>query len=160
MEIVNFTFIDEIENYDKVNNPLRLSVYKLLPIGIKWDYGGKEYKMQNGNKIIATVLKDNKHIAVIEVPKNEILNNAYIIDGKNIQKYNIRNLLNNSGLIIKSPYIFGENNDIKLDKNSVIFDYVHYECNELYFFISIGNEDYRFSFDMETGNIGKLIVSR
>ncbi|MDR0434128.1 MAG: hypothetical protein LBH21_03575 [Gracilibacteraceae bacterium] len=36
--INNFALIEEIDNYDKANNPLNLSVYELLPIGVKWDY--------------------------------------------------------------------------------------------------------------------------
>jgi hypothetical protein len=44
---------------------------------------------------------------------------------------------------------------------SSVFGKIHdYEYNELYFFISIENEYYRFAFDLKTGNIGNLIVSR
>jgi hypothetical protein len=160
MKITDFTFIDEMENYDKINNPLKLSVYALLPIGIKWKYCEKEYKIKNGNKIIAKLLKDNKHIAVIEIPKNRTLNDAYIISGNNTQEYNIRNILNKTELTITSPYITGENNHIKLNKNAAIFNDVYYAYNELYFFIFIENEYYKFTFDLKTGNIGKLIVSQ
>jgi hypothetical protein len=154
--IENLTFINEIENYDRENNPLHLSVYELLPVGIKWNYNGQEYKIQNGNKINAKLLKDDKHIAIIE--ENKKMNEAYIINGNNIQKYNIRKLLNKKDLTINSPYIMG--NNIKLNKETLTFYDVYYEELELYFFAFIRNEYYRFSFDVETGGIGKLITSR
>jgi hypothetical protein len=128
-----------------------------LPIGIKWNYNGQEYRIQNGNKIIAKLLKDNKHIAVIE--ENKKINEAYIINGYNIQEYNIRKLLDKKDLTITSPYIT-ENNIIKLNKETLAFYNVYYEGMELYFFVFIENEYYRFSFDLETGEIGELIISR
>ncbi|MDR1451686.1 MAG: hypothetical protein LBI57_05075 [Helicobacteraceae bacterium] len=128
-----------------------------MPIGIKWNYNGQEYRIQNGNKIIAKLLKDNKHIAVIE--ENKKINEAYIINGYNIQEYNIRKLLDKKDLTITSPYIT-ENNIIKLNKETLAFYNVYYEGMELYFFVFIENEYYRFSFDLETGEIGELIISR
>jgi hypothetical protein len=156
--INDFTYIEEIENYDKGNNPLKLSAYELLPVGIKWNYNGQEYKIQNGNRITAKLLNDKKHIAIIE--ENEKLNEAYIVDGNNIREYNIRELLDEKNLEIKSPYIIGENNYTKLNKDILIFYDVFYVRQELYFYVNIENEDYRFSFDFETGKIGKLIISK
>jgi hypothetical protein len=103
--INDFIYIEEIENYDKENNPLKLSVYELLPVGIKWNYNGKEYKIQNGNRITAKLLNDKKHIAIIEISNNKSgkLNEAFIVDGNNIQEYNIRELLGKNNLEIKSP---------------------------------------------------------
>jgi hypothetical protein len=157
--ITNFEFIEKTEGYDKINNPLRLSVYELLPAGIKWHYNGKEYKIKKETGLVAILLNDEKHIAVVEETLNGELNEAYIVTGNNIQKYNIRRLLNESDLTIKSPYAAEENNTVK-DKNTIIFDAVYYEGQELYFFIFIKNEYYRFSFNLENGKIGKLIVSR
>jgi hypothetical protein len=158
--ISNFTLIEKIENYDKAGNPLNLSVYELLPIGIKWNYNGRAYEIQNGNKLTAKLLNDRKHIAIIEVSDNKNLNEAYIVDGTNVQKYNIRKLLDENDLEIRSPHIIGENNRIKLNKCTLIFYDVYYVDRELYFYVIIENADYRFSFDLETGKIGELTISK
>jgi hypothetical protein len=158
--IRNFTLIEEIEHYDKAGNPLHLSVRELLPVGVKWNCNGREYEIQNGNKLTAKVLNDRKYIAIIECSDNKKLNEAYIVDGTNIQKYNIRKLLDENDLEIRPPHITGENNRIKLNKDTLIFYDVYYEGRELYFYVIIGNEDYRFSFDLETGGIGELAASK
>jgi hypothetical protein len=158
--INNFILSEEIADYDKTNKPQQLSVYELLPVAISWNYQGKKYAIQNGNKLTAKLLNDKKHIAIIETSKNKKLNEAYIVDGHNIQKYNIRKLVNKTNLEIKAPYSAGENDYIKLDKNSLFFYDVYYVGPELYFYVIIQNEDYRFSFALETGEIGKLIISK
>jgi hypothetical protein len=205
--INDFTLIEEIENYDRAANPLKLSVYELLPIGVKWNYKGREYEIQNGHRLTAKLLNDRKHIAIIEVHdnkpprskttgigdvggllreeglgvgsipvagkwkrsklrgiepvlRNKNSNEAYIVDGTNNQKYNIGKLLNGNNLESKSPHIIGENNRIKLNMDTLIFDDVYYINQELYFYAVVGNEDYRFSFDLETGKMGELTISR
>jgi hypothetical protein len=68
--------------------------------------------------------------------------------------------LTENDLEIRSPHITGDNNRIKLNKDTLIFYDVYYEGRELYFYVIIENKDYRFSFDLETGKIGKLIISK
>jgi hypothetical protein len=148
-EIIDFTIIEVFEKYDKHKNLLNLSVYDLLPCGIKWNCNGKEYLIKNGNKIDALLLKDNKSISIIEEPYNKIKNKTYIINGNNEIEFNIRNLL------------FG-NKKITLEydiKDLYIWE-AHYIGNELYYFINTNGYDYRFLFDLETGKIGDLIFSK
>ena len=56
-EITNFTIIEAFEKYDKHKNQLKLSVYDLLPIGIKWNYNGKEYTNKNPRRRAAGYFK-------------------------------------------------------------------------------------------------------
>jgi hypothetical protein len=137
--ILNFKIIESFEKYDNHKNPLNLSVYDLLPVGVKWNCNGKEYQINNGNKMDALLLKNNQSISIIEEPYNKIKNRAYIINGNNEIQYNINNLL--------FEYNF---------KDLYIWE-TRYIKNELYYFININGFDYRFSFDLETGKIGELI---
>ena len=140
-EKTNFTIIKAFEKYDKHKNQLKLSVYDLLPIGIKWNYNGKEYTINNGNKIEALLLKDNKNISIIEEPYSIIKNKAYIIDGNSKTKYNIK------GLLLENKNFISEYKVNKL----YIYE-AHYIDNELYYFININEFDYRFIFNIEDGN--------
>ena len=162
MEIIitNFELIYKYGNYDRKNNLSGLTVEELMPIGIKWKYNGQEYKINNGKKLSAILLENNKNIAIVEEPYNNQLNKAYIINGNNTEKYNVKNLLNKIDLKTRSPYILGGNNFVRINKYGLLFDYPCYEGNELYFHISANNNEYRFLFDLETGKIGELIYSR
>jgi hypothetical protein len=148
-EIINFTIIEVFEKYDKNKNPLNLSVYDLLPRGIKWNCNGKEYSINNGNKIYALLLKNNKSISIIEKPYNKVENKTYIINGNNEIEFNIRNLLLGNKKITLEYNI----------RDLYIWE-AYYIGNELYYFINTNGSDYRFSFDFETGKIGDLIFSR
>jgi hypothetical protein len=92
-KIINFKIIEAFEKYDEHKNPLNLSVYDLLPVGVKWNYNGKEYQINNGNKMETLLLKNNQSISIIEEPYNKIKNRAYIINGNNEIQYNVNNLL-------------------------------------------------------------------
>jgi hypothetical protein len=127
---------------------------------VKWNYNGQAHEIQNGNRLTVKLLNDRKHIAIIEVSDNRNLNEAYIVDGTSVQKYNLRKLLNETNLEIRSPHIIGDNHRIKLNKDTLIFYDVYYINQELYFYAVVENEDYRFSFDLETGKIGKLTISK
>ena len=59
-EIRNFATIERFEKYDKIKNPLQLSVNDLLAIGVEWEYNGQKFKLQKGKKIEAVLLKNNK----------------------------------------------------------------------------------------------------
>jgi hypothetical protein len=148
-EIINFTIIETFEKYDKHKNPLNLSVYDLLPCGVKWNYKGKEYSIKNGNKIEALLLKNNKCISIIEEPYNKMKNKAYIINGNSEIKFNI-------------GYLLLENKKLTLEYNikDLYVCEAYYIGNELYYFININGYDYRFLFDVENGKIGELIFSR
>jgi hypothetical protein len=57
--------IEAFEKYETTENHLNLSVYDLLPIGVKWNYDGQEYEIINGSKIGALLLKNGKNILMI-----------------------------------------------------------------------------------------------
>ena len=150
-EIENILIIESFEKYDKQKNPLKLSVYDLLPCGVKWKYNGNEYLINNENKIEVLLLKNNENISIIEEPYNKIKNKAYIVNGENEVKYNIKDLLL-------------ENKEFMLEYNGInIFIYeAHYIENELFYFLNINGFDYRILFDLKSGelNYKKLIFSR
>ena len=148
-EIRNFATIERFEKYDKIKNHLQLSVNDLLAIGVEWEYNGQKFKLQKGKKIEAVLLKNNKNIAIIEEPFNKIKNKAYIISGNNEVKFNIKELLE-------------KNRSKVLEYNLKEFNFydAYYINNELYFFVNINGFDYRFSFDIETGECGELISSK
>jgi hypothetical protein len=148
-KIINFKIIETFEKYDKHKNPLNLSVYDLLPVGVKWNCNGKEYQINNGNKIEALLLKNNQSISIIEEPYNKIKNKAYIINGNNEIQYNVNNLLLENKKLTRE-YNF---------KDLYVWE-THYVDNEFYCFININGFDYRFSFDSETGEIGELFFLR
>jgi hypothetical protein len=150
--ITDFVIIEEHKKYDKVNNPLRLSVYDLMPTGVEWNCNGKKYKIRNGNKITPLLLKDNKHIAIVEESYNIHKNKAYIIDGNNEIKYNIKDLLFQNKSLLSKYYIYNI-------ADFVVFS-AYYINEELYFFVNIRGLDYRFSFDVNHGKYGELIISR
>ncbi|MCL2115828.1 MAG: hypothetical protein FWH29_06375 [Methanobrevibacter sp.] len=148
-EIRNFATIERFEKYDKIKNHLQLSVNDLLAIGVEWEYNGQKFKLQKGKKIEAVLLKNNKNIAIIEEPFNKIKNKAYIISGNNEVKFNIKELLE-------------KNRSKVLEYNLKEFNFydAYYINKELYFFVNINGLDYRFSFDIETGECGELISSK
>jgi hypothetical protein len=135
-QIMEFSYIEALEDYDKINNPLKLPAYELLPVGIKWKYNGQEYIINNGTKITALLLTDNQNIVVIEEPDDEKLNKAYIVNGKNEIKYDIKKIIRQDKEII---------NDVK------------YVNNELYYFGKNNGIKYKFTIDLEKGGINKLI---
>jgi hypothetical protein len=150
--ITDFVIIEEYKKYDKANNPLHLSVHDLMPIGIEWNYNGKKYNIQNGSKIMPLLLKGNNCIAIIEEPYNSYKNKAYIIEGNNVIRYNIKDLLFQNRSLLSKYNIYN-----KID--FVVSD-VYYINDELYFFVIINELDYRFSFDINYGKYGGLIFSK
>ena len=148
-QISNFEKIEQFENYNKNTNHLHLSVYDLLPIGVKWNYNGKKYIIKNGNKIEALLLNNNVSIAIIEEPYNIIKNKAYIINGNNEIEYDLKELLRENKNLITEYDI----------KDFFIYE-IHYIDSELYCFINIDEFDYRFSLNVLNGKIGKLIFMR
>jgi len=140
-EIIDFTIIEAFEKYDKHKNPLKLSVYDLLPSGIKWNYNGNEYLVNNGNKMSVLLLKNKKNISIIEEPYNKQKNKAYIVNGSNEIAYDIKNMLLENKLFISDYNV-----------NEYYIYEAYYIENELYYFMNINGFDYRILFDLGIGN--------
>lgn len=135
-----FKLLDNLDGYDKVANPKRLSVFELLPYGITWLCNGRINEIKHNDKIIPLLLKDNDGIALIKSPFNKKDNQAYIMAPFNEIKWNV------GGLVRKNI-------------ESAIFSDVYYVLNDLCFFVNVGGRDYRFVFEPNTGKIGNLIPS-
>lgn len=145
-DISNFQYIYESGDILKRKD---LSVYQKNPVGISWDYMGKSFKRDNvSSRLHADISYQSNLIAIIEGPftTSPDQNKAYIIDGGNNIIFNVAELF----LEKNKDLLFGK----ALFFNGVSFD------NGLYFFLDINNNGFRFQFNIETGEIGKLIESR
>lgn len=120
-----------------------ISIIDMLPNKITWEYMGKHFEWEDNEKLISLLLKDQRHIAIIESPYSKILNESYIIDGNGIIIWNIKDLL-------QQKHSFSQ----------VIFYDTYYINDILYFFVVVAGVDYRFCFNLSTGEIGGLIESR
>jgi hypothetical protein len=148
MKIENFKLINSVENYSNTENTNKLNVFELSPDSVCWSYDNQPYGIKNENKLYALLLKDENQIAVIEgLFNNAHDNKAYIVDGRNQKIWDIASLFHS----LYNNFLLGKR---------VIFIEVYYISNELNFFVSINNVDYRFAFDPQSGNIGKLFKSR
>lgn len=125
----------------KKNNPQRLSVFDLLSRGVTWSYLNKQYEIKDGNGVVSLLLTGCNEIALIKAPFDKDANRAWIISADSTVKWDVSS-------IIKKAY-----------SDAVFYD-VYYIGGELFFFIHINNDDFRFSFDAISGDIGVLLQSR
>lgn len=139
--IDNFRVADNLAGYDKKNNPQRFSVFDLLSKGVAWSYLNKQYEIMDDNGVVSLLLTGCNEIALIKAPFDKGANRAWIINADSTVKWDV------SG-IIKKTY------------NDAVFYDVYYIGGELFFFIHVNNNDFRFSFDAISGNIGILLQSR
>jgi hypothetical protein len=135
------------ESYDRINNPDRLSVSELSPMGISWCYNSQCYEITNERRVSALFLKDETGIVVVEAPFDHSNNKAYIINAKGEIVWNVKDLFHAKYKDFINGYY-------------VSFYYPIYESSGLYFHITMNNLEYRFLFDILTGDIGHIIESR
>ncbi|MBP2168743.1 hypothetical protein J2125_001935 [Erwinia toletana] len=138
--ITNYKKLYNKDGYDRVKNPLGLSVFELLPDGLLWEYNSKKYEKKNSDKIISVLTKDGGTIAMVEAPFDRERNRALIINPDKSVKWDVTALLKNA---------------IDYD----IFSDVYYIDDLLFFFYNKNGRDFRFSFDITTGNVGKIYES-
>ncbi|GAA6255063.1 hypothetical protein F070042J6_09150 [Bacteroides sp. f07] len=125
------------------------SVGELLPIGISWECNGTVYSKKNENGgLCATLLEYGNVIGIVESPYMGSFNPAYILDGTNQIIWNVTNLF----IAAYGKKYYG---GIKLHFIDVIN-----ENETLCFIINIANCDFRFSVNIKTGEIGRLIETR
>lgn len=139
--IDNFMVTDNLAGYDKKNNPQRLSVFDLLSKGVTWSHLNKKYEIKDDKGVISLLLTGHNEMALIKAPFDKDANRAWIISATGTVKWNISNIIN------------------KYYSDAVFYD-VYYIDGELYFFIHINNDDFRFSFDATSGDMGVLLQSR
>lgn len=138
--IQDFTVIDNLGSYDRDANPQGLSVWELLPTGVSWSFLGRPYKIESFDKLIPKLLLGSVGIAVVISPFDLKENKALIIKPDGDVMWDV-------GAVAKS--IVGRG----------IYSDVYYVSGQLCFFVNINNQDFRFSFDVVSGVVGKLITS-
>ena len=139
-DIKNFTANDGLGHYDRESNPQGLSVFELLPKEVSWSFLGHFYKVQSQDKLIPLLLVGEIGVAIVFSPFNAGSNNAMVIKPDGGVMWDV-------GTCARA-FIGGG-----------IFTDVYYVLGQLNFFVNIKNQDYRFSFDVVSGEPGKLIPS-
>lgn len=125
------------------------SIGELTPIGISWECNGTVYGRINENGLCATLLQYHNIIGVVESPyKKGNYNPAYILDNANQIIWNVSDLF----LATYGNKYYG---GVGLHFMDVIV-----ENETLCFIINISNCDFRFSINLETGEIGRLVETR
>lgn len=125
------------------------SVGERLPIGISWISKGRVYNRINENGGLCAVLLDCYNaIGVVENPYAGGFNSAYVLDGTNQTVWNVSEL-----------FITAYGNKYH-DGVRIHFADVRIEKEMLCFFVNISNCDFRFSFNIRTGELGRLIETR
>lgn len=144
-KIESFKYINSISSPTLWNR----SVGELQPTGFSWKYDGKIFSRIQEKGVLCAVLSgcDNV-IGVVENPYNGGFNAAYVLNGANQIIWDV------SDLFIAA---YGNN---YYDSTALHFVDVRIEKGTLYFFINISNYDFRFSIDIKTGAIGRLIETR
>lgn len=144
-KIESFKYIRPISQ----NETSGCSVGDLLPIEISWECNGNMYsrKQESGGLCAVLSEKDNM-IGIVENPYMGGFNSAYIINGTNQIVWNVSDLFIAT---YGTKYYGGV---------GIHFIDVRIENGILYFFINISNCDFRFSVNIKTGQIGRLIETR
>ncbi|RQR60761.1 hypothetical protein DIE18_13695 [Burkholderia sp. Bp9125] len=78
--VTDYAIIERRPGYDAANNPLRLTVAQLTPVGVTWRADGVQHVIRNESGVIGRVLDDASGIAVVEAPFDPSANRAYLVD--------------------------------------------------------------------------------
>jgi hypothetical protein len=125
-----------------------ITISELTSKTVSWYYGGQYHEIKNDNELLALLLNNKNHIAIIENLYGNISENkACIVNGNNEKIWDIASLFH----LTHKNFI---------ESRNVIFYDIYYIGENLYFFVNIHNTDWRFSFNPDSGEIGKLIESR
>lgn len=73
-------FVERHPGYDTLNNPRRLTVAELMPIGMTWRSGGVQHAVHSQAGVTGRLLGDASGIAVVEAPYDVSANCAYIVN--------------------------------------------------------------------------------
>lgn len=139
-KLQNFRNIELDPSYDKVQNPKRLTVRELLPIGVSWEYNGQKYEVLKPWGVLAVPSNDFLSIAIVEGPfETGPKNHAYIMNASGSVRFEI-------------------NKPRELSTSS--FSDVYYVSGELFFFLSGSPGDFRLSINEIDGTISKITPSR
>jgi hypothetical protein len=127
------------QNYDRVNNPKRLSVKELRPIGVEWFVENKQFRIDLKDSARLRLLSDMSGIAVVQFDSDEKKGGkAYIINPDGTKKFDIK---------------------LPTEYSASRFYDVYYIDDDLYFFFYDG-EDYRALVDVSTGEVKSIHISR
>jgi hypothetical protein len=136
----NFRHIELDPSYDKIQNPKRLTVRELLPVGASWEHNGKKYEVLKPWGVLAVPLNDSCSIAIVEGPfETGQKNHAYVMNADRSVRFKI-------------------NKPSELTTSS--FSDVYYVSGELCFFLSGSSGDFRLSINEIDGTISKINPSR
>ncbi|MGZ2743106.1 hypothetical protein [Burkholderia stagnalis] len=87
--VTDYTIIERRPGCDAVNNPLRLTVAQLVPVGVTWRAAGVQHVICNESGVIGRVLDDASGIAVVEAPFDPSTNRAYLVDADGSLRGNV-----------------------------------------------------------------------
>jgi hypothetical protein len=91
MKIDKFTEQFKDQGYNRKNNPKRLPIKELLPIGASWFVGNKQIKITFHDYGIVCLLSDMSGIAVVEFHDSTTGKaKAYILNADGTTRFNIR----------------------------------------------------------------------
>lgn len=139
-KLQNFRHIELDPSYDKIQNPKRLTVRELLPIGASWEYNGQKYEVFKPWGVLAVPLNDFRSIAIVEGSfETGQKNHAYVMNANGSVRFEI-------------------NKPSELT-TSAFFD-VYYISGELCFFLSGSSGDFRLSINEIDGRISKINPNR
>jgi hypothetical protein len=124
------------QNYDRVNNPKRLSVKELRPIGAEWSVGNKQFRIDFKDSAILCLLSDMSGIAIVEFDGSD--GDAYIINPDGAKRFDIQ---------------------LPVEYSKPRFYDVYYINGNLHFFF-YDREDYWVFVDVNTGKIKDINISR
>lgn len=74
--------VERNPGYDKANNPQRLSIAELMPVGLTWNSDCIQHAIHNLAGVSGRLLGDASGIAVVEAPYDLSANRAYIVNAK------------------------------------------------------------------------------
>lgn len=138
--IQNFRHIERHPGYDKVQNPKRLTVMELLPIGVAWDNKGQNFEVLKTWGVLAVPLNDFSGVAIVEGPfERGAQNRAYVMNADGSIRFEITK---------------------PTELSALVFSDVYYAGGELCFFLSGTSGDFRLSVNESDGTISKIDPSR
>lgn len=154
--------VHKINDFQYIRSDLsekeNVTVFEKSPIGISWKYMNQKYRRDNiVDRLYGDVDNDRSLIAIVDGPSSEgDRNKAIIIDAANNQIFDVKQLFREQCYVkrILPPSV---------DVSFAYFSGVYYNRKidqMFYFFIHINGVDFRFPFNIETGEIGRLIESR
>jgi len=139
-KLQNFRHIELDPSYDKIQNPKRLTVRELLPVGASWEHNGQKYEVLKPWGVLAVPLNDFRSIAIVEGPfETGQKNHAYVMNADGSVRFEI-------------------NKPSELNTSS--FSDVYYVSSELCFFLSGSSGDFRLSINEIDGAICNINPSR